>query len=99
MTLEAAAVEHALELWSRGKPGVLFVLRVDNQAVVAGLRSGRIAHKATQAVLRNIAAIVHRRLIAVHPVWVSSSENYRADALSRMQPDALEPLPVLAPSL
>lgn len=83
MALEAEAVHEALQRWAPAHKGFRVVCRVDNQAVVNALLTGRIRHRDTQRVVRRIFTLLHEHRIFLRVSWIASEDNAVADALSR----------------
>lgn len=63
--------------------GCRVMVKVDNMALSASLRSGRCEQKATMALLQEIFVIALERHLDLVPDWIPSAVNDLADALSR----------------
>ncbi|KAK7041108.1 hypothetical protein R3P38DRAFT_3179665 [Favolaschia claudopus] len=90
---ELWAVLHALRIWaSPAWAGSRVLLRVDNTGGVAGLNGGSIREAPAQALLREVFLLALSFGFSISCVWVSSEQNYLADALSRFDMPRLRPL-------
>lgn len=85
MLLELYPIWVALQLWSDHLKDSCILVHTDNQALVAVLMSRRTNLRPANAMLRDISlqCMVHNILMRVE--YISSGENYLADALSRLQ--------------
>lgn len=82
---EAYAVLHAVDSWSETHlRGCELLCHIDNQALVAALKSGRCRSPNAQALVRRIFTVLAAADCDLVPSWLPSANNKLADALSRV---------------
>lgn len=82
---EMWAVLRAAQIWGHLWRGHEVVLRIDNEAIATCLRTGSIDHPPTQALFRRFALLAAQAGFTFRPKWISTHDNFVADALSRFQ--------------
>ena len=87
-TLEMRAVEQALLYWGPAWKGKRVVMHIDNQAVAYGL-ANRTIRGASMDVLRRCLLLATEYDLELETEWISTKENALADALSRLDYQAI----------
>ena len=87
-TKEMRAVEQCLLCWGTNWRGMRAVLHIDNQAVVFGIRNRSIRGR-TMDVLRRCLMLASHLDIDLEPLWIPTTSNQLADALSRFDERAI----------
>lgn len=85
MVYEAATVVFFLLSLGERLRGQRVTLRCDNQAVVAALYNWHSRQPVVARLLRRLAAFLVLTGVRLHVKWVSTHQNYVADALSRQR--------------
>lgn len=75
----------AAQTWGHDWRGHEVLLHVDNEAIAICLNSGSIDHPPTQDVFRQFALLALGAGFTFRSIWISTSDNPIADALSRFQ--------------
>lgn len=86
MVYEAATVVFFLLSLGERLRGQRITLRCDNQAVCGALYSWRSRQPVVARLLRRLAAFLVTTGVRLHVRWISTHDNYVADALSRQRP-------------